>query len=134
MPNLKNSLGIDFGVRWVGLSHSLESNNYIVSDYKTLDNIEVIDKILEILVDLNIELIVIGYPLDMYGKHTRITGLVDDFILLLNGKTNIKIIPQDEFGSSEAAIKLIKIAKLDPGLVHQISAKIILGDYIHSLV
>ena len=82
-------LGIDFGLKRIGLSVS-DPTKTLASPLPTiLNDKNSIKKICEIINKYEIEKVVIGYPVNMNGSKSEICELVDDFISKILEKINI---------------------------------------------
>ena len=78
---MARALGIDFGEKRVGLALS-DRSKLIASPYKTLQYIsenDLISKIKKIVIDKEIEVFVIGLPLNMKGEDSDQTKKVRRF-------------------------------------------------------
>ena len=134
-------LGIDFGLKRVGIAVSDEGKAYSFQrDYMLNDKI-FIEKLISLIKSENIELIIIGYPLNFKSENTDSTTAVDTFrnkleTTLKIEKPDTKIEYYDErFTSGLAAHNLAmsglsKTKKREKGLIDSISAQIILQDFI----
>ena len=104
------ALGIDFGTKRVGLALS-DRSNMIASPYKTLNYVSEKDLItqLEIIVTKNdIEILVLGLPINMKGKDTAQTIKVRNFKEILSA-LRIPIVYEDERLSSVSAINSLML-------------------------
>lgn len=87
----KKALGIDFGLKRIGLSLS-DDTQTIAFPFKYIPNIslkETISELKEIINLENIGLIVIGMPLGLKGKQTEISLKIDEFVKELESKINL---------------------------------------------
>lgn len=99
----KKALGIDFGLKRIGLSLS-DDTQTIAFPFKYIPNIslkETISELKEIINLENIGLIVIGMPLGLKGKQTEISLKIDEFVKELENKINLI---KNETGSKEINI------------------------------
>ena len=83
---MARALGIDFGEKRVGLALS-DRSNLIASPYKTLQYIsenDLISEIKKIVIDKEIEVFVLGLPLNMKGEDSDQTKKVRRFKNLLS--------------------------------------------------
>lgn len=79
-------LGIDFGVKRIGLSLS-DPTKTLASPLPTIQNDhKTIEKIINIINQNEVEKIVIGYPVNMNGSKSEICKFVDEFISDLTKK------------------------------------------------
>jgi putative Holliday junction resolvase len=86
----KKALGIDFGLKRIGLSLS-DDTQTIAFPFKYIINSslkETISELKEIINLENIGLIVIGMPLGLKGKQTEISLKIDEFVKELENKIN----------------------------------------------
>ena len=128
-------LAIDYGDQRIGLALS-DPLKIIASPYKTIvnkDNDYSIDVILEVIIDEDVELTIVGLPLSMSGEDTDQTKKVKLFSDKLSSKNiNIKFI--DERWSSKAAKRSMKDQGIKTGhnksLVDQTAAAIFLQQYL----
>lgn len=132
-------LGIDYGLKRIGLSLS-DPTKTLASPLPTIQNdIKSIDKILEIINKNDVEKIVIGYPVNMDGSKSEICNVIDKFIHSLSTKVNLEIIKRDERLTSYIAQQQIlesvksKKKRQDKSLVDQFSARIILQEYLDEI-
>ena len=129
------ALGIDFGTKRVGLSLS-DRSNMIASPYKTLNYVSEKDLItqLEIIVTKNdIEILVLGLPINMKGKDTAQTIKVRNFKEILSA-LRIPIVYEDERLSSVSAINSLMLQNVKTGHnkpeIDKTAAAIILQQYL----
>ena len=129
------ALGIDFGTKRVGLALS-DRSNMIASPYKTLNYISEKDLItqLEIIVTKNdIEILVLGLPINMKGKDTAQTIKVRNFKEILSA-LRIPIVYEDERLSSVSAINSLMLQNVKTGHnkpeIDKTAAAIILQQYL----
>lgn len=97
-------LGIDYGTKRIGLAFS-DDRGSMSFPKSTLENSQhIINDIINIVETDNIESIVIGKSLDQWGNTNKVQQQINNFINQLSvALPNIKIIEQDERGSSIAA-------------------------------
>ena len=129
------ALGIDFGTKRVGLALS-DRSNIIASPYKTLNYVSEKDLItqLEIIVTKNdIEILVLGLPINMKGEDTAQTIKVRDFKEILSA-LRIPIVYEDERLSSVSAINSLMLQNVKTGHnkpeIDKTAAAIILQQYL----
>jgi len=129
------ALGIDFGTKRVGLALS-DRSNMIASPYKTLNYVSEKDLItqLEIIVTKNdIEILVLGLPINMKGEDTAQTIKVRDFKEILSA-LRIPIVYEDERLSSVSAINSLMLQNVKTGHnkpeIDKTAAAIILQQYL----
>ena len=129
------ALGIDFGTKRVGLALS-DRSNMIASPYKTLNYFSEKDLItqLEIIVSKNdIEILVLGLPINMKGEDTAQTIKVRNFKEILS-TLRIPIVYEDERLSSVSAINSLMLQNVKTGHnkpeIDKTAAAIILQQYL----
>lgn len=137
-------LGIDYGLKRVGISVSDNSKKYAFQRDHLLNDNKFFDKLLELIRKENISKIVIGYPLRFNSEKTHSTEDVESFreklsSLLSKNSLDAELIFFDERLTSSLASYnlessgLSKKKRQNKGLVDSISAQIILQDYIDSV-
>ena len=132
---MARALGIDFGEKRVGLA--LSDRLYLIaSPYKTLHYIsenDLISKIKKIVVKKEIEIFVIGLPLNMKGEDSAQTKKVRKFKKLLS-ILNLPIIYEDERFSSIIAKNSLVFQNVKTGHnkseIDRTAAAIILQQYL----
>jgi len=131
------AIGIDFGLKRSGISISDELG-IIATPYKTVSSAELI-KILKGLVYLeNIKTMVLGFPLGLNGADTDVTENVRLLKSALEREfPSVKIALFDERMTSKIAQNALiqgasKKKRRQKGLIDQMSATIILQDYLNS--
>ena len=129
------ALGIDFGTKRVGLALS-DRSNMIASPYKTLNYVSEKDLItqLEIIISKNdIEILVLGLPINMKGEDTAQTMKVRNFKEILS-TLRIPIVYEDERLSSVSAINSLMLQNVKTGHnkpeIDKTAAAIILQQYL----
>ena len=129
------ALGIDFGTKRVGLALS-DRSNIIASPYRTLNYVSEKDLItkLEIIVTKNdIEILVLGLPINMKGEDTAQTMKVRNFKEILS-TLRIPIVYEDERLSSVSAINSLMLQNVKTGHnkpeIDKTAAAIILQQYL----
>ena len=129
------ALGIDYGEKRVGLALS-DKSSLIASPYKTLHYIsenDLISEIKKIVVKKEIEIFVIGLPLNMKGEDSAQTKKVRKFKKLLS-ILDLPIIYEDERFSSIMAKNSLVLQKVKTGHnkseIDRTAAAIILQQYL----
>jgi len=129
------TLGIDFGSKRVGLALS-DRLNLIASPYKTLNYIsekELIAQLKSIVYENNIEIFVLGLPINMKGEDTIQTKKVRNFKKLLSG-LGLPVIYEDERLSSISAKNSLVLQNIKTGhhkgAIDRTAAAIILQQYL----
>ena len=132
---MARALGIDFGEKRVGLALS-DRSNLIASPYKTLQYIsenDLISKIKKIVIDKEIEVFVIGLPLNMKGEDSDQTKKVRRFKNLLS-ILELPIVYEDERFSSIIAKNSLVLQNVKTGHnkseIDRTAAAIILQQYL----
>ena len=132
-------LGIDYGAKRVGLAVT-DPMQIIATALTTVESKIALDYIINYIKENEVEKILIGYPLDLRGNATHATHMVDRFIIELSKKINgIPIVKWDEAYTSKMAMRTLiesgvkKKQRHDKGLLDQISATIILQEYLQNL-
>ena len=130
------SIGIDFGTKRVGLALS-DRSNIIASPYRTLNYVSEKDLItqLETVVSENdIEILVLGLPINMKGEDTVQTKKVRNFKEILS-TLQIPIVFEDERLSSVSAINSLILQNVKTGHnkpeIDKTAAAIILQQFLH---
>ena len=129
------TLGIDFGSKRVGLALS-DRLNLIASPYRTLDYVsekELIAQLKSIVYENNIEIVVLGLPINMKGEDTIQTKKVRNFKKLLSG-LGLPVIYEDERLSSISAKNSLVLQNIktghNKGAIDRTAAAIILQQYL----
>jgi putative holliday junction resolvase len=136
-------LGIDFGLKRIGIAISDSEKKYSFYRDYILNDKNAYQKIIDIISSESVSKIIIGYPLNFKSEKTEITLSVENFCeelksLLLKKEKDVEIIYFDErFTSSISQDNLIqsgipKKKRRDKGILDSMSAKIILQDYLDS--
>ena len=109
----KKALGIDFGLKRIGLSLS-DDTQTIAFPFKYILNESLkktVSELKEILDKENIGLVVIGMPIGLKGKQTEISVKIEEFIYELKEKIDEKItvtVYDERFSSVQAQKSLIE--------------------------
>ena len=129
------ALGIDFGTKRVGLALS-DRSNMIASPYKTLNYVsekDLITQLEKIVTKNDIEILVLGLPINMKGEDTAQTIKVRDFKEILSA-LRIPIVYEDERLSSVSAINSLMLQNVKTGHnkpeIDKTAAAIILQQYL----
>ena len=132
---MSRTLGIDFGSKRVGLALS-DRLNMIASPYRTLDYVsekELIAQLKSIVYENNIEIVVLGLPINMKGEDTIQTKKVRNFKKLLSG-LGLPVIYEDERLSSISAKNSLVLQNIKTGhhkgAIDRTAAAIILQQYL----
>lgn len=109
----KKALGIDFGLKRIGLSLS-DDTQTIAFPFKYIINESLkkaVSELKEILDKENIGLVVIGMPIGLKGKQTEISVKIEEFIYELKEKIDERItvaVYDERFSSVQAQKSLIE--------------------------
>ena len=129
------ALGIDFGTKRVGLALS-DRSNIIASPYRTLNYVsekELITQLETIVTKNDIEILVLGLPINMKGEDTAQTIKVRYFKEILS-TLRIPIVYEDERLSSVSAINSLMLQNVKTGHnkpeIDKTAAAIILQQYL----
>jgi len=141
MPFLTNQmryLGIDYGLKRVGLALS-DEEGVMAFPYKILKNsLELIDSIHNICGQENISAIVLGESHDLSGKPNKIMGSIEEFKKNLEAELDMPVFFQKEFMTTVEARGRVgkevnnarKISKQVQVQADASAAAIILGRYL----
>lgn len=121
-------LGIDFGLRNIGLAVSAGQLAEPLEQFKYLDLDKALEKLAEICQLHQVKKIVVGLP------DGPIVSQVKDFSNQLKTKTQLPVIFQDEnLTSKQAIVKSLHMGQQKRrGFQHAIAASLILQEYIDS--
>ncbi|MBS4014830.1 MAG: Holliday junction resolvase RuvX [Candidatus Latescibacteria bacterium] len=132
-------LAIDFGKKHIGLAVSDETKT-IATGLDTLsyhNKKEVIEKLKQIVKDKEVEKIVLGYPISMSGKITKIGLEVLEFKKFLEQNLSLKIELLDERLTTEISKRIVEQVRRKPtppkALLDKLSAIIMLQDYLSQI-
>ena len=135
---MSKAIGIDFGLKRTGISVS-DDLGIIATPLKTVASPDLMQFLKDLVLSENIETMILGFPLGLNGADTDITPNVRLLKLALEKEfPQLKIALFDERLTSKIAQKtLIKGAskkkRQQKGLIDQMSATIILQDYLNSI-
>ncbi|NTU52340.1 MAG: Holliday junction resolvase RuvX [Chlorobiaceae bacterium] len=100
-------IGIDFGSKRIGLAKS-DPLGLFAQPVGTFDMTGLLDALSKMRNDEGIEKIVVGYPLNVNDEKTRMTRVIDGFIVELSAAfPGIPIETSDEHRSSRTAMQLL---------------------------
>jgi putative holliday junction resolvase len=132
-------LAIDYGGKRCGIAIS-DPSQIIASGLTTVASSELIDFLKKYFLNEEVELVIIGLPKSLQNTDTHGTILVTKFIEVFKATfTDIKIITLDERFTSKMAVSSMlasgmkKKDRQNKSLVDEISATIILQDYMASI-
>lgn len=134
-------LGIDFGLKRIGISVSDDSKSFAFQRDYILNTKDTFEKLIGLIKSENVTRIVIGYPLKFNSEKTHSTDDVEKFKLTLGNflkkhSLDCEIHFLDERLTSSLAqyslqnSGLSKKKREEKGALDSISAQIILQDYI----
>ena len=133
---LSKYLGIDFGIKKSGVSIS-DSNKLISFPLETIETKNLLEYIIQLSIDENIEIVVIGKPLKLNNEIHDLEEEIFKFIKSLKIKLpNIQIERVDERFTSEISKQIIlksgvsKKNRRDKLIIDKISASLILESYL----
>ena len=103
-------LAIDYGIKRLGLAVSDPMRKFalplgVIDNKNTSFVLEEIEKLIQ---EKNVDLIIVGMPLNMDGSESKMSLLVEKFLEHINKKLNIKVETVDERLSSFAAEENLK--------------------------
>lgn len=132
MP-VKNFLALDVGERRIGMAMA-DSQVKIAIPFGWLENDDtIIQKITELLLQHDINVVVVGYPRNQSGEATKQTEFVEEFISrLAEIDLDAEIVYQDESLTSVQAEQRLGQNIKDKGDIDAEAASIILQDYLEA--
>ena len=129
-------LGIDYGTKRIGIAKT-DPLQIIVTGLTTVPTKEIFDFLKKYIEEEEVECIVVGEPMHEDGSPAQIAHLVVGFIRKIKKLfPDIKVDTQDERNTSQDAKEIIFLSGLkkkkrrDKGLVDEVSAVLILQDYL----
>lgn len=134
---MSKAIGIDFGLKRTGISVS-DDLGIIATPLKTVASSELMQFLKDLVPSENIETMVLGFPLGLNGADTDITQNVRLLRLALEKEFPLlQVTLFDERMTSKIAQKTLiqgasKKKRKQKGLIDQMSATIILQDYLNS--
>lgn len=135
---MSKAIGIDFGLKRTGISVS-DDLGIIATPLKTIASSDLMQFLKDLVLSENIETMILGFPLGLNGADTDITPNVRLLKLALEKEfPQLKIALFDERMTSKIAQKTLiqgasKKKRQQKGIIDQISATIILQDYLNSI-
>lgn len=129
-------LGIDFGLKRIGLAISEEANSVPVA-LKTVENYRIIDELTELIPGKGITKIIMGYPVKGNGDEGFIAQMTKTFMHKVQDKfPDVEIILVDESMSTKHAIETLRKQGYSAKSIEEKkdaeAARIILQAYIES--
>lgn len=132
-------LAIDYGRKRIGIAVS-DPLKIIASALDTVDNHRIWEFLHDYMSKENVELIVIGYPVQMNNKPSEIVSQIDPFMKALNKKyPHLNVVKFDERFTSKMAFQTMidagtkKKDRRKKETLDKISATIILQSYMESI-
>ena len=132
---MDKAIGIDFGLKRTGISIS-DDLGIIATPLKTVDSVNLMDEIQQLVDKSQILTIIIGYPLNLNGRDTDITANVRLFKSAVEKRfSQCKVELYDERMTSKIAQQTLiqtvsKKKRKEKGRIDRLSATIILQDYL----
>lgn len=134
-------LGIDFGLKRIGISVSDESKTYAFQRDHILNGKDTFEKLISLIKSENVCKIIIGYPLKFNQEKTHSTDDVDKFrSTLVNFLNKNSLVCEIQFLDERLTSSLAQYSlqssglskkkREEKGILDSISAQIILQDYI----
>lgn len=128
-------LAIDYGLKRIGLA---VSNEGLVLPFKTLkvkDHTQALGDIATVCQEERIDRIVLGLPLRLDGKLSKMAYRVKKFGKALTSFTGLDVVYSDEQLTTKAASRLLRGEKLavKGRMRDQLAATLILKDYLGSI-
>jgi putative Holliday junction resolvase len=123
-----NLLGVDFGRRRLGLARA-SSEGRLASPWRQLavrGRDEALGALTEIVAREGIDLVVVGVPLAASGAETEASRRVRRFARVLEARSGVAVVFQDEFSTTREAEELAGRAND----VDAVAAAVILRDYL----
>ena len=130
-------ISLDFGLKRTGIAIT-DKKQIIASPLTTVDSVQLMSFLHQLMIKESIEIIVLGYPTRLDGSDSHITENVRLLKEVLEKEFPTKsIVFQDERYSSASAMETIHLMgktkhKKDKKLVDRVAATIILSEYIQS--
>tara|TARA_A200000113_G_C8838575_1_gene346079 strand:- start:1063 stop:1473 length:411 start_codon:yes stop_codon:yes gene_type:complete len=134
---MSKAIGIDFGLKRTGISISDELG-IIATPLKTVSSSDLMQFLKDTVLSENVETMVLGFPLGLNGADTDVTQNVRLLKLALEKQFPLlQIALFDERMTSKIAQRTLihgasKKKRKQKGLIDQMSATIILQDYLNS--
>jgi len=131
-------IALDFGLKRTGIAIT-DEKRVIASPLTTVDSVNLMTFLKQLLEKEKVEIIVLGYPTRLDGSDSHITENIRILKEVLEKEFPTKQIDfQDERYSSASAMETIHLMgkskhKKDKKLVDRVAATIILSEYLHSI-
>ena len=133
-------LAIDYGKKFCGIAVT-DPDRIIASPLETVDTPQLVKFLSAYFQNEGVDILVLGYPLDLEGNPTDATPLVDHFANTVKRKfPNVQLeLIEEEFTTKRAKEALFqaglkqKDRKKQTGNIDKVSAALILQDYLDTL-
>jgi putative Holliday junction resolvase len=131
-------IALDFGLKRTGIAIT-DEKRIIASPLTTVDSVNLMTFLKQLLEKEKVEIIVLGYPTRLDGSDSHITENIRILKEVLDKEFPTKQIDfQDERYSSASAMETIHLMgkskhKKDKKLVDRVAATIILSEYLQSI-
>jgi putative holliday junction resolvase len=129
-------LGIDYGTVRIGLAVS-DPLKIFAQGLTTFDNNPAFfGKLLQVILEKDVSLIVVGLPLTLKGERGFKSDEVDEFIVNLKKRTPVEVVQWDERFTSRIAQQTIlsmgmkKMKRREKGKVDEIAAAVMLQGFL----
>ena len=138
-PKTGRVLGIDFGLRRVGLAISdplrIYARRLMTLERQRDDGPGPLEAVADLCAQEGVDTIVVGLPHRTDGRHSEIADLASDFARALEQATGCRVELFDERYTSLLASRLImetsrKKKRTDKSLVDRVAAEILLQDFL----
>lgn len=138
--SMGRKLAIDFGLKRTGLAVT-DSSNIIASPLETVDSQELMKRLKELVVQLDVDVLVVGEPKSLDGSDTHISANVQLLAeALRNEFSGVEVVLIDERFTSSMALQAMitagstKKQRREKGAIDRVSAAIILQSYLDRIV
>lgn len=138
MSNLKRILGIDYGSKRIGIAVS-DPLRIIAQGISVVANSStVVNDIIKLVHEYDVEMIVVGMPLNLKGEKGIKADEVEKFISQVEKELQIDVIRFDERLTSKMAhqtlrdMEVKKRKRQDKGTIDKMAAALILQGYLDS--
>lgn len=132
-------IAIDFGLKRTGLAIT-DAANIIATPLETVDSVDLMKRLKELVSEFNVETIVLGEPKNLDNSPTHVTANVHLLKEALQNEFNeILIVLHDERFTSKMALDSMikggatKKQRREKGNLDKVSAAIILQSYMESI-
>lgn len=133
-------LAIDFGLKRTGLAIT-DSSNIIASPLETVDSVDLMNRLKELISQLDIDVLVLGEPKNLNSTETHISANVKLLEEALKKEfPGLEVVLIDERFTSTMALQAMiaagstKKQRREKGAIDRVSAAIILQSYLDRIV